>query len=328
MFHSHRDQEDIVQTPNVSTFHLRTPAHFRWERCALSLELARHPLELLHSPDFIPPRWGSFRKVITVHDLAFRIFPDTVTEETTRYYEQIDDAVQQADAIIAVSECTRRDAVQYAGAPESRIRVIYEAAGLSFQPQDRNIAQDEVNARLSISAPFILFVSAIEPRKNVETIFEAMAKPAMSSVQFVLAGAHVGFSQAILETARKLGVHQRVRAIGRVDLDTLVWLYNAASLVVYPSIYEGFGLPVLEAMACGAPVVCSNCSSLPEVAGDAAILVAPHDVDGWANSISGVLEDPTLWQAMREKGFRQAARFSWQVAAQQTLAVYRQVLQR
>jgi glycosyltransferase involved in cell wall biosynthesis len=325
---SRSDDQPLVEAPNVAYRHLLTPPHNAWEQIFLPLELSLIELDLLHSPDFIPPFRYSRPSVITVHDLAFRIFPETVTGESHRYYDQIGRAVQHAAAIIAVSESTRRDLVERVGAPAERIRVVYEASDPTCRPMDRAAAMRIAREKLRVADNFILFVGTVEPRKNLVTLLRALTAHELSSVRLIMAGSRGWLSDGVFRVMRELMLSQRVMFLGHVTFQDIVTLYNAADLVVYPSLYEGFGLPVLEAMACGTPVVCSNTSSLPEVAGDAALLVDPRSVDQWVMAIDKVLGDRTLQAEMREKGLRRAAEFSWERAARETLAVYRQAVGR
>lgn len=320
---SRRGEQAIAEAPNITYRRLWTPPHHRWEQAMLPLELVRAGLDLLHSPDFIPPFRARCHSVITVHDLGFRLYPEAVTDESRRYYGQIDRAVKHARAIIAVSESTRRDLVEQVNAPADRVRVIHEAATEAFRPLSASAAKEQARTKLLIDGDFILFVGTVEPRKNLPTLLHALAAPGLSSVRLVIAGGRGWLSDEVFGLIEELSLAQRVRLLGHVAPEDVVTLYNAADLLVCPSLYEGFGLPVLEAMACGTPVVCSNTSSLPEVAGDAALLVEPRDVAAWAEAIGRALGDGSLRAEMRERGLRRAAAFSWEQAARETLEVYR-----
>jgi glycosyltransferase involved in cell wall biosynthesis len=286
-------------------------------------------LDVLHSPDFIPPHRPSCRSVITVHDLAFLLYPHFLTKESARYYGHIDQAVRWTDQIIAVSESTKRDTVQHLGVPEDKITVVYEAANPVFRPIGHEQARREVWDRYGIEDRFILFVSTIEPRKNVPTLLRAvwqLRESYKESVHLVVAGGKGWLFEDAFAAVEKLKLDSRVHFLGRVSSEDLLSLYNAAELLAHPAFYEGFGLPPLEAMACGLPVVVSNVASLPEVVADAGLLIDPHDVDELAVSMWRVLNDGGLRQEMRDKGLRQAARFSWERAARETLAIYHRAL--
>jgi glycosyltransferase involved in cell wall biosynthesis len=328
LLQSRKDEKAILTQPNFRRVSLWTPSHHRLERYSLNVELVRLGLDVLHSPDFIPPHRPSCKSVITVHDLAFILYPHFLTKESARYYGHIDQAVRWTDHIISVSESTKRDTVQHLGVPEDKITVVYEAASPIFRPVDREMARQQVRDRHGIDGPFILFVSTIEPRKNVPTLLRAIRQLMdcyKEDVRLVLAGGKGWLSEDAFAVVDDLQLDGRVHFVGRVSSEDLVYLYNAAELLAHPAFYEGFGLPPLEAMACGLPVVVSNVASLPEVVGDAGMLIDPHDVDELAVAMWRVLNDTNLSREMREKGLRQAAQFSWERAARETLEIYRLV---
>jgi glycosyltransferase involved in cell wall biosynthesis len=329
LLQSRKDEKTILEQPNFRRVSLWTPSHHRLERHSLNVELMRLGLDVLHSPDFIPPHRPSCRSVITVHDLAFLLYPHFLTKESARYYGHIDQAVRWTDQIIAVSESTKRDTVQHLGVPEDKITVVYEAANPVFRPIGHEQARREVWDRYGIEDRFILFVSTIEPRKNVPTLLRAvwqLRESYKESVHLVVAGGKGWLFEDAFAAVEKLKLDSRVHFLGRVSSEDLLSLYNAAELLAHPAFYEGFGLPPLEAMACGLPVVVSNVASLPEVVADAGLLIDPHDVDELAVSMWRVLNDGGLRQEMRDKGLRQAARFSWERAARETLAIYHRAL--
>jgi len=325
VFQSRKDRRALVDQPNFGQHPLWTPPHHRLEQWLLPLELAAVDLDILHSPDFIPPFRRSCKSVITIHDLNFLLYPHFLTPQSASYYGQIDQAVRKCDHIIAVSESTKRDIVRLTGAPENKITVVYEAAHPVFRPIADQARLAGVKERLRINRDYVLFVSTIEPRKNVPTLllaFKRLLDSYHSPVNLVLAGEEGWLFKEVFALVEKLELQGRVQFLGRVSLEDLPELYNAAKLLVHPAFYEGFGLPPLEAMACGTPVVVSNTSALPEIVGDAALLVDPTDADGMAVAIWRVLSDETLQRQMREKGLRRARRFSWKTAALETLNIY------
>jgi len=266
-----------------------------------------------------------------VHDLAFLRFPNFVTAEAARYYGQTELAVRRANRIIAVSNATRVDLVTLVGAPESKINVIYEAADPVYHPISRQQAREDLQ-RGGIETPdeFILFVGTIEPRKNLGTLLRAyhiLRQDYDVSIPLLLAGEPGWLYHDIYELVVRLGLSESVHFLGSIaDNECLRALYNLATMLVHPAYYEGFGLPPLEAMACGAAVVCSNAGSLPEVVGDAALLVPPEDVEMWAVSMHRMLTDEEMRKQMQAKGLTRAAMFSWEKAAQETLETYRQAV--
>jgi glycosyltransferase involved in cell wall biosynthesis len=268
--------------------------------------------------------------VITVHDLNFLLYPEFLTPEAASYYGQIDQAVRRCDHIIAVSESTKRDIIRLTGAPESKITVVYEAAHPIYRPLEDPWVVPQVKGRFGIRRDFVLFVSTIEPRKNVPTLLRALGQLLnnyRADVDVVLAGEKGWLFDEVFVLVRELQLQEHVHFLGRVSAEDLLYLYNAAQLLVHPAFYEGFGLPPLEAMACGTPVVVSNTSALPEVVGDAALLVDPQEVDEVTVAMWRLLSDRELRQQMREKGLKRARLFSWRKAAEETLQIYRGLTQ-
>jgi glycosyltransferase involved in cell wall biosynthesis len=326
LLQSRKDDTQILDQPNFRRVSLWTPSHHRLERYSLNVELVRLGLDILHSPDFIPPHRPACKSVITVHDLAFLLYPHFLTRESARYYGHIDQAVRWTDHIIAVSESTKRDTIQHLGVPEDKITVVHEAANPIFRPLDKSTARQEVLDRHGVDGPFVLFVSTIEPRKNVPTLLRAvwqLMRCYKEDVRLVLAGGRGWLFEEVFSVVEELDLDGRVHFVGRVPSEDLLHLYNAAEMLAHPAFYEGFGLPPLEAMACGLPAIVSNVASLPEVVGDAGFLVDPNDIDELTVAMWRVLNDSTLRDEMREKGLRQAARFSWERAARETMAIYR-----
>ncbi|MEA3459586.1 MAG: glycosyltransferase family 1 protein [Chloroflexota bacterium] len=325
---SRKDNDVLAQKSNFKQASLWTPSHHRLEQLALPLEINPLGLDVLHSPDFIPPFRRNCKSVITIHDLAFLLYPHFLTKESARYYGQIDQAVIRTDHIIAVSEATKQDAVRLLGVPERKITVIHEAASPIYHPLDKEEARRKVGERYGLSGDFILFVSTIEPRKNLLTLLRAyrqLLDDYKAEADLVVAGRKGWLFEEVFALAEKLRLTDRVHFLGRVPVDDLPYLYNAARLFVLPSFYEGFGLPPLEAMACGTPVVVSNVSALPEVVGDAGLLVDPENVSELAVAIWRVLTDEELRAELVEKGLKRAKCFSWKRAAQETLEIYRRL---
>jgi glycosyltransferase involved in cell wall biosynthesis len=315
----------LIDEPNVSTAGCLVPSHHSLEQMLLPGFVNRLKADVFHSPDFIPPMRARGASVITIHDLAFLIYPHFLTKDSARYYGQIDRAVRRADRIIAVSESTKGDLIRMLGTPEDKIRVIYEAADPLFQPEDRPSALEQVQALFDLPGDFILFVSTIEPRKNVTGLLRAYRRlrdDYKLTPSLVLVGARGWLCDEVDELVDKLELRPYCFFLGSVGSHDLSHLYNAARCLVHPAFYEGFGLPPLEAMACGTPVVVSNVSSLPEVVGDAALLVNPENDEEITVALWRLLTEPPLWAELREKGLCRAAAFSWERAAQQTMAVY------
>ncbi len=337
LLQSRKDQRTLVDEPHVQRHGIWTPSHHRWEQGLLAAEFTLFPavrrlhIDLLHSTDFIPPlRLRGFKSVITVHDLAFLRWPHFLTEDSARYYGQVEAAVERADHIIAVSESTKNDLVKLLGAPRNKITVVYEAADPLYRPMTRAEALASMRSAFPLPEEFILFVSTIEPRKNIATLLRAYRRLLDSykvSAGLVLAGATGWLADQIFETVEQLDLQRHVTFLGRVQNGDLVYLYNLARCLAHPAYYEGFGLTPLEAMACGTPVVVSNVSSLPEVVGDAALLIDPNNDEELAVALHRVLTDETLRASLREKGLARARTFSWERTAEETLAVYQRTFQ-
>ncbi len=328
LLQSRKDQSTLINTNGFERKSLWTPSHNRFEQPALSFEISRLGLDLLHSPDFIPPFRRKCKSVITIHDLAFLLYPHFLTKESARYYGQIDHAWRNTDHIIAVSETTKQDSIKMLGVPEKKISVIHEAANPIYRPVPLDEAQQVVKEKYKLDRDFILFVSTIEPRKNLPGLLQAFRRlldDYKRDEVLVLAGSKGWLWEEVYETVENLNLEKNVAFLGRVPSHDLVYLYNAARLLVHPSFYEGFGLTPLEAMNCGTPVIVSNTSALPEVVGDAALMIDPHDVDGLTVALWRLLTEEELRQDLIEKGFKRANNFSWLEAAQKTLEVYHKV---
>jgi glycosyltransferase involved in cell wall biosynthesis len=268
--------------------------------------------------------------VFTLHDLTFLSHPElhTVGNRVETLCAVVE-AVCAADAFIAVSEHTKAQAVELLGLADERITVIHEAADPAFKPVERDERQAEVRRRLGIDGPFLLTVGSLEPRKNLGRLLDALAalpEDVRVGHGLVVTGGPGWRNRALRERIEGAGCAMRVHLTGEVSQPDLAVLYSAAEAFVYPSLSEGFGLPVLEAMACGAPVITSSTSSLPEVAGEAAVLVDPTDTEALAEAVARVLSDSALRRELRARGFHRVAEFSWQRTARKTLGLYRRLL--
>lgn len=329
VLHSRRDREPPQPGPNFHPVSCWTPSHHRLERWALGAEVARLKLDLLHSPDFIPPTFGYDRSVITVHDLNFLYYPEFLTAESRRYYNgQIEWAVRRANHILADSHATKSDLISLLGVPFEKVTVVHLAGDPAYRPLAEPEAR-RVVARYDLEPGYLLFVGTLEPRKNLPGLLQAyrqLLDARTTTAPLVLVGDMGWLYDKVFERVEALRLAGKVRFLhGVPDMD-LPGLYSAASVLATPSFYEGFGLPALEAMSCGTPVVVSDRASLPEVAGEAGLLVDPDDVDDIARALTRVLTEEPLRARMQEQGLAQAASFTWEKAARETLAVYHRVL--
>ena len=331
VFHSFRDDETRIPTncPNFRRITAYTPPHHRLERWAFGLECLPYRLDVLHSPDFIPPAIGARKKVITIHDLTFHFFPQYQTSEARRYYQdQIARAVREADHILADSENTRQDVIRLMGASPGRITTAHLAANPLYARSVLPEVVDQMLAAYGLERGYILHVGTLEPRKNIPTLLHALKgleAAGVAPVQLVLVGATGWLYQEIFQLVEGLGLENRVRHLEGVPDEKLHHLYHGASLLAQPSFYEGFGLPPLEAMLCGCPVVSSNGGSLSEIVGHGGILLEPDNVEAWQGAIFNLLTDAHLRQRLVEAGKRQAKKFGWRQMVETTLDVYRKV---
>lgn len=317
--------------PNFHPTRIRTMPKHRVEQWTLPLELARLRLDVLHSPDFIPPlRLRTFASVITIHDLAFMHFPEIHDELGKRYYGQLHRAVRVAERIIAVSECTAADVRTLLRPDPGRLHVVHEAVDPFFLGVDAERDTEELaaaRAQLGLEGRFILFVGTIEPRKNIPMLIRAYVglreRLGESAPPLVLAGPRGWLADEVYRLVRAHDLTGAIGFTGRVSKRRLRALYKAATIVVLPSLYEGFGLTALEAMACGAPVLASGSGAVREVAGDAAVYADARDPGAWTDAMEELLADEVRRRAMIEAGSRRVAMFSWERAARETLDIYR-----
>jgi glycosyltransferase involved in cell wall biosynthesis len=305
----------------------RPPVRLIWEQVVQPWAARRADLDLLHCPAFVGPVAGTVPFVVTVHDLSFLLFPEGFRGGNRTYLRLMTGwSVRRARRVIAVSESTRQDLLRLYGLEPDRVDVIPNGVDAAFQP----LPAGEVTAfRVKQGLPehFLLFVGTLEPRKNVVRLVEAYARLPQPRCPLLLVGGKGWFYERVFRRVEELGLTEEVHFAGYVPAEELPWWYNAATALVYPSLYEGFGLPALEAMACGTPVVTSTTSSLPEVVGQAGLLVEPTDVEALTAALQRVLQDAALRVQMRTAGLAQAAHFSWLGTASSTVGSYRRALE-
>jgi glycosyltransferase involved in cell wall biosynthesis len=300
----------------------------QWEMPRL---LQRLRADLYHSSYLMMPYWPGVPTVLTVYDLIPLLLPERNSVRARFFFRwAMRMALRSTDQVIAISEATRRDLLSHFRYPSERVQTILLAADPAFRPQPADVVV-AVRARFGLPERFVLYVGSNKPHKNLLTLMEAwgiaVSRAGLGDSALAVAGPwDPRYGEARLR-ARDAGLEESVQWLGPVSIADLPALYAAATAFVFPSLYEGFGLPVLEAMACGTPVICSNASSLPEVAGDAARLVGARDPAALAAAIEHVLADRDLRRRMRDRGLAQAGRFSWERNAEQTLELYRRCAQ-
>ncbi len=300
-----------------------------WEQTAFPALAVRHKLDLLHSLHYTLPLAYPGRSVVTFHDLTFFLFPELHTMPKRYFFRLfIHLSRHRAAAIIADSESTRQDAIRLAKVPPGKIHTVLLGVTPDFHPENDPVLLQSVRLKYHLPERFMLFVGLLEPRKNLPALLQAFASlpPQQPPVKLVIVGRQGWMYQQTLRLVQELGIADKVHFTGYVDQADLPRVYNLAQMAIYPSTYEGFGLPVLEAMACGTPVISSNISSMPEIAGEAGVLVPPGDIPVLAQAIERLLSDPVECQRRVALGLEQAAKFTWERTADQTIAVYKKCI--
>ncbi len=331
--------EDFPRSPNLSLAPSRFPTgraavRIAWEQLVLPLATARLGLDLLFCPVNVRPIFSPCPTVITIHDLIFLRYPKAFHPLKRLYLTALTGwSAHHAAHVIAVSEATRQDVITLLGVDPRRVTTVHNGVGTKFAPASTEEKAAFRKAK-DVTGRTVLYIGTLEPRKNITALLEAFSRLTHNSdfadVTLLIGGSRGWYYDEIFATAERLGLSAggRVRWLDRVPDEDLPLWYNIANVCAYPSLYEGFGLPPLEAMACGTPVVTSNTSALPEVVGTAGILLDPNDVPAWTNALTKVLVDPDVARNMSEAGLKQASRFGWERAAAETLSVLETVAAR
>jgi len=296
-----------------------------WKQLALSPHLKRSGAEVLHSQYVLPP-CPPIPSVVTIHDISFAFFPQWFPPRARRIMKVlIPLSARVAKVVLTGSQCSKRDMVRWWRIDADKIIVTPYAASAALRPMDATAARAQVQAQFGLDEPYILGIGLRGARKNLEVVLRALEiieqrRAGSLDIALALAGTAAEFPAVAASS-----VANRVRFLGFVPQASLRALYAGAMVAVYPSFYEGFGFPPLEAMSCGCPVLSSDRASLPEVVGDGGQLLAPDDAEAWAQSLQTLLEEPAAREQWRERGLKQAARFSWDRAVRQTWDVYQQI---
>jgi glycosyltransferase involved in cell wall biosynthesis len=298
-----------------------------WEQVVAPFALARAQPDLLHGMAFALPLTWTSPSVVTIFDLSFIRYPGRLSAARRLYLRAIVGAsARRADRIIAISESTRQEIMALLGISPDKIDIAYPGVNSNCRPLDRN-AVTAFRQQQGLPDRFILYLGTLEPRKNLITLIKAYAAlPQRQKVKLVLAGGKGWGYEPVFALIEELGLENDVITPGYQPGDSLPMWYNSPELFVYPSVYEGFGMPLVEAMACGTPVIASNTSSLPEAVGEAGILVPADDPSAWVDAMSGLLTDPSARAEWSEKGRLHAATFTWAETASRTADTYRRVL--
>lgn len=320
---------------NVRTRSIFLPDHYlntlwyRWH-IPLPATIFSGPVDIYHSPEVIlPPLPDKVHKITTIHDLAFLEHPEYVNPSLVDDLQnEVPAVLEAADLITTVSHNVKNALIKHYQIPPEKLSVVPYGVGRHFRRITDPILLGATQHKFGLKYPLLLTVGTMEPRKNhvglIKAFYEIQKKkdaPAMLAI----AGDPGNHSHEIRELVTKLKLERKVRFLGHVTDLELVCLYSQADLFVFPSFFEGFGIPVLEAMACGTPVITSNTSVLPEIAGDAALLVDPQHIHAIAQSIMSLLHNETLQEELRQKGYQRAQQYTWAISARQMLSLYQQL---
>lgn len=299
-------------------------------RLPLPVQWVTGKLDLFHSPDFVlPPVANQIPTLLTVHDLSFVHYPNVYPKPLVTYLNTVVPwSVGRATHILADSVATKQDLGQFWKVPDEKVTVLYSGVHERFQPVTDEGKLTAVRQKYQLGdQPYIFTVGTVQPRKNYQMLIRAFKPIAENWLHnLYIAGGKGWLYDDMLAEIEQQGLQERVKFIGFVADDDLPALYSAATLYVFPSLYEGFGLPLLEAMQCGVPIVTSGASCLPEVAGNAAVQLSPTDEHAWSATMQQLLADPQQRTKLIAAGFRQARQFSWQKAASQLLEIYDRLL--
>lgn len=304
------------------------------EQFAIPMDLRRESITLFHAPHYVLPPLTPCTSVVTIHDCIHLRFPQYLPNRIGYAYAraQMWTATHRAARVITVSEASKRDILRYFRVPESRIDVIYNAIDDRFWEKPDIDEMNRVRERYQLTNPFVLYAGNIKPHKNLERLIEAFHllrqnSPDLRDVQLLIIGDEISKYAALRRAVHRHKLHKHVRFFGFVPDQTLAALYRLANVFVFPSLYEGFGLPPLEAVASGTPVITSNVSSLPEVVGDAAIMIDPYESEAIAGAMHRVLTDEGLRAELRRKGLARAREFSWERSIARVREIYGEVTQ-
>jgi glycosyltransferase involved in cell wall biosynthesis len=301
-----------------------------WEQIILPGQVRSARIDLLHSLHYTQPVRLGCSSVVTIHDMTFFLFPHLHTRSKRLFFPfAIRTSIRRADALVTISESTRQDTIRLLGVTPQKIFTTQLGVNDEFHVIEDKELLTEVRQKYGLPKEYILYVGLVEPRKNIPSLIRAYKSLIGQGTKhsLVIVGRFGWMYQEVIEQTEKLGLKDRVQFTGYIPQDDLPIVYNLASLFVYPTRYEGFGFPALEAMACGTPVITTDISSLPEIVGDAGMLVPPDDEQALTTAIAKVLTDSTLYDQLKTKGLLRAKYFTWERTARETLKVYQHVLE-
>jgi len=316
---------------NFRTVVERAGAYSLREQLTIPMDLRRERIDLFHAPHYVLPPLTPCKSVVTIHDCIHLRFPQYLPNSFAYAYARSSlwVATHRASRVLTVSEASKRDILRYFRVPEGKIDVIYNAIDERLGEPLSNEEIGRVRERYQLNDPFVLYAGNIKPHKNLERLIEAfhmLRRNGFEQVKLLIIGDEISQYATLRRAVHRHKLHKHVRFFGFVPDKTLAALYRLASVFVFPSLYEGFGLPPLEAMASGTPVITSNVSSLPEVVGDAALLIDPYESAEIANAIRRVLTEPVLAADMRQRGLARVKDFSWERSVARVRQIYEEVL--
>ncbi len=324
---------ELVQSLGANLRPVAEPArpYSMAEQVRVPLSLKRVGADLFHATHYVLPPLTRRRSIVTIHDCIHLMFPEYLPNRLAHGYAKafLWSATQQADRILTVSEASKRDILRLFDVPAEKVAVIYNAIDERFSVTPTEEQVDRVRQRYQLEQDFVLYVGNVKPHKNVERLIHAFAQvrqAGLDQLKLLVIGDEITRYTRLRRAVHRCKLHGHVRFLGHLPTETLSILYRLAGVFVFPSLYEGFGLPPLEAMASGTPVVTSNISSLPEIVGDAAILVDPHDTTSIANGIQLALTDQPLREKLRRRGLERARQYSWEQSVRRVREIYDEVL--
>jgi glycosyltransferase involved in cell wall biosynthesis len=315
---------NLVIVPDLSPF-----KRILWEQVSFPRLAKSYQLDLLHCLHYTMPLAYRGRVVVTFHDMTFFLFPKFHTLPKRYFFRFfIRRSTRKAVALIADSESTRQDAIRLVGLPPEKIFTVRLGVTQEFRHVQDPFILDQARQKYHLPQHFLLFVGMLEPRKNLPSLLQAYASIAsqVQDYQMVIVGRKGWMAEDIQDHARKLGISNRVHFTGYVEQEDLPLIYNMAQVFIYPSVYEGFGLPVLESMACGTPVITYNVSSMPEIVGDSGVLLSQYDTGTLAEALLELINHPDKRQHLSTNGLKRASIFTWDQTAEKTIEIYRRVL--
>lgn len=306
-----------------------TPQRFIWDQFTFPSSARKAQVDILHQPCFSAPLFYRGKIIITIHDLISHFFPKNIPSGSRFYFSKwMPLTYRKANKIIAISHNTKQDIIDLLQIPEEKIVVIHSAVGEEYKSIDDKEAIKKIKAKYQTGEQFILDVGTLEPRKNLQFLvraFNLALKKSGLNCNLVLTGKKGWYYEGLFSLVKELKLEKRVIFAGYVPDEDLPLLYNAADLFAFPSLYEGFGFPPLEALSCGKPVIAANNSSIPEVVGNAGVLLDIEREEIWAKEIVNILTNEKLAQDLSKKGLEQAKKFSWAKTARETVKVYEEV---